>query len=175
MFADWMWTSWERAGLVVLSAVLMLAILIATIRLVGLRSLSKMSSFDFAVTVAIGSILAGSVATSTPVANGALAIAALLALQALIAVLRRRASFETLVDNTPVVLMRDGEYREDAMATCRVTHSDVLAKLREANVLQLSTVRVVVLETTGDISVLHGDTDVDPELLDGVADTARSA
>lgn len=175
MFADWMWTSWEQAGLVVLSAVLMLVILITTIRRVGLRSLSKMSSFDFAVTVAIGSILAGSVATSTPVANGALAIAALLALQALIAVLRRRASFETLVDNTPTVLMRDGEYREGAMTTCRVTRSDVLAKLREANVLQLSSVRVVVLETTGDISVLHGDTDVDPALLDGVADTTRSA
>lgn len=30
-------------------------------------------------------------------------------------------------------------------------------KLREANVLDLSQVRAVILETTGDVSVLHGD------------------
>ena len=33
----------------------------------------------------------------------------------------------------------------------------MIAKLREANVLDISEVRAVVLETTGDISVLHGE------------------
>ena len=37
-----------------------------------------------------------------------------------------------------------------------------------ANVLQMSTVRAVVLETTGDISVLHGDGALHPDLLYGV-------
>ena len=71
MFADWIWTSWEQVGLVAASALAMVLVIIAIIRVVGLRSLSKMSSFDFAVTVAIGSIMASTVATSTPVANGA--------------------------------------------------------------------------------------------------------
>ncbi|MGB3736594.1 MAG: YetF domain-containing protein [Ilumatobacter sp.] len=168
MFADWIWTSWEQAGLIILSSVLMVAIMIAIIRIAGLRSLSKMSSFDFAVTVAIGSILAGTVSTSTPVANGAVAIAALLAVQAAIALLRRFASFGGVVDNTPVLLMRDGEFVPSALSSCRVTRDDVVAKLREANVLQLSEVRAVILETTGDISVLHGDTPIDSILLDGV-------
>ncbi len=170
MFADWIWTSWEQAGLVTLSAVLMMTIVIATIRVVGLRSLSKMSSFDFAVTVAIGSILASAVATSTPVANGAIAVSALLAVQATIALLRRFASFGDIVDNPPMLLMRDGEYIDAALDSSRVTRSDVVAKLREANVLKLSDVRAVVLETTGDISVLHGDERPDDVLLDGVID-----
>ncbi len=59
MIADWIWTSWEQVGIVALSALLMMVIVIASIRVIGLRSLSKMSSFDFAVTVAIGSVLAG--------------------------------------------------------------------------------------------------------------------
>jgi uncharacterized membrane protein YcaP (DUF421 family) len=168
VFADWIWTSWEQAGLVALSAVIMVTLVIGAIRVIGLRSLSKMSSFDFAVTVAIGSILASAVATSTPVANGAVGIAALLIVQAVISILRRTMSFGAIVDNTPQLLMRDGEFDEAAMTRCRVTRSDVVAKLREANALQLSQVRAVVLETTGDISVLHGEVDVDAMLLDGV-------
>lgn len=168
MVADWLWTSWEQAGLVVVSALIMVPAVIAIIRVMGLRSLSKMSSFDFAVTVAIGSVMASTVATSTPVANGALAVAALFSVQAVIALLRRFDRFERIVDNTPALLMRDGKFMDDAMARQRVTRSDVIAKLREANVLDLTEVQAVVLETTGDISVLHGETSLDDILLDGV-------
>lgn len=37
----------------------------------------------------------------------------------------------------------------------KVTPDDLRAKLREANVTDLSQIKAVVLETTGDISVLH--------------------
>ncbi|MFN3255287.1 MAG: DUF421 domain-containing protein [Ilumatobacter sp.] len=168
MFVDWMWPSWEEAGLVALSALVLIVGVLTSIRLVGLRSLSKMSSFDFTVTVAIGSIMATTVVTNTPAALGVVAVAALLAVQAAIAVLRRSTSFERLVDNTPRLLMRDGVFIDRALNDCRVTRSDVLAKLREANVSSLSDVHAVVLETTGDISVVHGSHCVDEELFGGV-------
>lgn len=79
----------------------MLIIVIGSVRVIGLRSFSKTSSFDFAVTVSIGSILGG-VASSS------------------------------------------------------------------ANVTRLEQVRAVVLETTGDLSVLHGPDDIDPAILDGL-------
>ncbi|MGA9277015.1 DUF421 domain-containing protein [Ilumatobacter sp.] len=170
MIANWLWSSWSDAVSIVLSALLMMIAVIGIIRIIGLRSLSKMSSFDFAVTVAIGSITASTVTTTTPLANGALAIAALLVVQAVIAVLRRRASFGKVVDNEPVLLMSEGVVIDDALTRCRVTESDVRAKLREANALDLSSVRAVVLETTGDISVLHGTGPIDPVLLRGVHD-----
>ena len=44
---------------------------------------------------------------------------------------------------------------------------DLIAKLRESNVLDFAEVRAAVLETTGDISVLHGDA-CDEALLRGV-------
>lgn len=174
MFSKQMWTSWPDAGLVLLSGPLILFAVIATVRTVGLRSLSKMSSFDFAVTVAIGSIIASVTASTTSVADGALAVAALMGTQWLISAMRRRTLIEKVVDNTPAILMRNGAFDNDMLSRCRVTESDVVAKLREANVLRLDQVRAVVLETTGDISVLHGDGPVDQALLDGVLGSNRN-
>ena len=167
---DWTWTSWETGLIVVLSAPLMMIAVTAIIRVVGLRTLSKMTSTDFVVTVAIGSIMASTVATSTPLIAGILAMASLLAVQALVARLRRHSSVGDIVDNQPMLLMRHGEMIECALDRTRVTRSDVIAKLREANVLQFSEVQAVVLETTGDISVLHGDVEIDDAILDSVVD-----
>ena len=72
----WLTTSWTQAGLVALSTVAIFATVIALTRIVGLRSFSKMSSFDFAMTVAVGSVMA-STATSptTTLLNGMLGLA----------------------------------------------------------------------------------------------------
>ena len=164
----WLFTSWSTVAWVLLSGVLMLVAVVAIIRITGLRSLSKMSSFDFAVTVAIGSILGSVVASSTSVAEGALAVFALLAVQWMIAQFRRRSFGAHLVDNTPILLVRDGRFIEEAMTAARVTRSDVYAKLRESNVHRMDEVIAVVLETTGDVSIVHGDGPLDPELYDNV-------
>ena len=63
--------------------------------------------------------------------------------------------------------MRDGIFDENALRKTRVAKDDLIAKLREANVLAMNRVRAVVLETTGDVSVLHGN-ELDDALLTGV-------
>ena len=164
MIENWLSTSWTEVWLVLVSAIAIVLTLVAVIRVVGLRSLSKMSSFDFAVTIALG----GVAASSTSLLNGMIAVVALLATQTTIALLRQRTSAGEVVDNTPMLLMRNGEFIDDALRHTRVTRSDVLAKLREANAIRLDQVHAVVLESTGDVSVLHGDQPVDDRLLDGV-------
>ena len=165
---EWFDTEWSSMWSIPATAVLMLATVILVVRVIGLRSFSKMSSFDFAVTVSIGSILGGVTSTSTPVLNGVIAVASLLGLQWLVSQFRSRSALEQVVDNTPLLLMDGAEMLEDNLKTARVTSSDIVAKLREANVLTFDDVQAVVLETTGDISVLHGDRPVEPQLLDGV-------
>lgn len=167
--ADWLVESWSGLWHVPLSALVLLSVVIASVRLVGLRSFSKMSSFDFAVTVSIGSIL-GSVATSSAsLVNGALAVVSLLLVQAAISWGRsRRIGIQSAVDNTPLLLMDGPNLQHANMRAARVTRSDITAKLREANVLRLQDVQAVVLETTGDISVLHGPHEIDPMLLEGL-------
>ncbi len=151
---------------VVLAAGALIWVLVL-VRFVGLRSFSKMTAFDFVATVAIGSLLA-SAATATGwsgLVQALIAIAALLAIQAGLAAWRKASpTARAIMGNTPALLMRDGEFIEDTMRRTRVARQDVLSKLRAANVRDLRDVRAVVLENTGDISVMHGG-EIDPALL----------
>ncbi len=134
--------------------------IVATVQVIGLRSFSKMTAFDFVSTVATGSLLANAAtATDWPgFFQSAIAVTAVLGAQALFTWSRRQGGLvREYLENDPVLLMSEGEFCRAAMARCRVTEADIYAKLREANVLQLAEVRAVVLETTGDISVLHGE------------------
>ena len=143
---------------------------VVLIRLNGLRSLSKMTNFDFVMTIALGSLLATAAgADSWQVFGQSLAAqAALFFVQWGTAKLRRSSdAIETAMQNAPIFLMRDGEFCEDALDETRVAKSDVIAKLREANALELAKVKAVILETTGDVSVLHGD-NLDERLIANV-------
>jgi uncharacterized membrane protein YcaP (DUF421 family) len=153
-----------------LLALIGLSWVVFCVRVIGLRAFSKMTSFDFVTTVAIGSLLAGCVQATnwSALAQALVAITALLGIQ--YAVSRTRSEiddFEGVVDNTPTLLMREGEFLETALKLTRTTRSDIISKLREANVLHVSDVRAVVLESTGDISVLHGES-LDDAILEGV-------
>ena len=147
---DWFLDTWGDLWQVPASAILILLAVISTVRFVGLRSFSKMSSFDFAVTVSIGSIIASVVASSTDVVDGAVAVMSLLLVQAAISWLRsRRQQIQPGIDNTPILLMDGSDFLHENLQKTRVTEGDVLAKIRAANVMRLSEIRAVVLETTG--------------------------
>ncbi|WP_298862410.1 YetF domain-containing protein [uncultured Sulfitobacter sp.] len=139
------------------AAFVILAILLLT-RLHGLRSFSKMSGFDFAITVSIGSVLAGAVTTlNTNIWIFIWATIALFVVQIGISQLRIRwPRVQDAIDNAPILLMEDGKMLSANMTKAGVSKSDLWAKLREANAYNLENVRAVIMETTGDVSVLHG-------------------
>lgn len=150
--------------------------IIFLVRIVGLRSFSKMTNFDFVMTVAMGSLLAGASQSSNwpGLLQSLTAMASLFVVQYGVSKLRQRSpGFDKLVQNTPVLLMKDGIVLHEALRATRVAEEDLIAKLRKANAIDLSSVRAVVLETTGDISVLHGK-QVDEALFKGVARTQNS-
>jgi uncharacterized membrane protein YcaP (DUF421 family) len=144
-----------------------LAVILAT-RLSGLRSFSKMSAFDFAMTVAVGSLIAAAASGQAPLASVVLGIAALYGGQFAVALLRSRHWLRGALDNSPLLLMDGQRILHDHLALARVTIDDLHGKLREAGVLRYDQVRAVVFETTGDISVLHGEGALDEVLLRGV-------
>ena len=170
---SWFSSSGPPLLYIVLSAVGFFATAILVTRINGLRTFSKMSSFDFVVTVAGGSIIATTVVSESPsLAQGAVGYAALFACQRIVSELRWRTKFERATDNAPRLLMIGERMIEEEMKRARVTRQDILAKLREANVLHFGQVKAVVFEATGDISVLHGDEheELDPVMLEGVRD-----
>lgn len=168
MIADELATTWTSVWLVVVSGVGMFIAVVLYTRLAGVRSFSKMSSFDFAMTVAIGSAVASVTVGSASLSDGIVGLGVIYALQMVVAVLRRRWRASRYVDNRAILLMAGSRVLDDNLTRARVTEDDVRAKLREANVLNPESVRAVIAETTGDISVLHGDDPLDLQILAGV-------
>lgn len=155
---EWFTTSWDAIIAVAINAVgIYLGIIVFT-RIAGKRSFSKMSSFDFAMTVAIGSIVASTVVSkSVTLPTGIVGLAFIYGLQVLVAFLRNFKGVTGAVDNSPLMLMDGKEILKENLYKAKVTEGDLRSKLREANVLDLSQVRAVIFEATGDISVLHSN------------------
>ena len=164
---------WTIVQMCVAAICIYLYIMLIT-RIAGKRTFAKMSSFDFAVTIAMGSILAD--AMNKPVSSlmpAFVSLALLAFLQVLFAkMLTSSDRVEKLLTNTPILLMKDGKIFEKNLKKAMVSRANLMGKLREANVLQLSEVRAVVFETTGDISVLHttDNTKLDDIIMEDVGD-----
>jgi len=168
MILDTTWLDIATRG--ILLAVAAILWVVVLVRINGLRSLSKMTNFDFVMTVALGSLVAGAAQASDwkAFAQAMVAMAGLFLVQFLAAQIRKSSDrAEDAMQNDPVFLMRNGEFCDAALKKSRVAKSDLIAKLREANVLDYGQVRAVVLETTGDVSVLHGD-HLDETLIENV-------
>ncbi|MGA8853797.1 MAG: YetF domain-containing protein [Christiangramia sp.] len=150
---------------IVLTAIgIYLAVILFT-RLAGKRSFSKMSSFDFAMTVAVGSMIATTVLSkSVSLWDGIIGLGAVYILQIGVALLRRYETVKKIVDNAPLLLMDGTNILHENLRKARVSEGDLRSKLREANVIKLKEVRAVIFEATGDISVMH--TEDDNEQLD---------
>ncbi|WP_445664516.1 DUF421 domain-containing protein [Fodinibius sp. AD559] len=173
MDSSWIFTSWYTVFMAIISTLGIYIFLILCTRIYGVRSFSKMSSYDFAITIAIGSVLASTILFRFPsLVHATVAMGTLFGIQMLVAHFRSNSSIMSkLVDNEPILLMKNTEIIEKNLKRAQVTHSDLRAKLREANVTQMTQIQAVVMESTGDISVLHHDDpdhDLDNVLLKGV-------
>ncbi len=126
------------------------------LRVAGKRTVAKMTIFDFLSTVAMASIIAGTVISdSVALAEGLAALTTLVALQWIVAFLAARSErFYGLITNTPRLLYENSRFLDKNLLDERVAHSEVIAKIREAGHLSPDSVHSVVLETTGDVTVL---------------------
>lgn len=162
--------SWSTLGLTMVATAAVFASVLLLTRLYGLRAFAKIAPFDFAATIAIGSLFATTAAGAVPLAQGLVALGTLYLVQRVLA-RSRRAGVKGLLDNEPMLLMAGDRVLHENLATGNITEDDLVAKLREANVLDKAQIRAVVLESTGDIAVLHGEaggTPLSRELLQGV-------
>ena len=168
----WLAESWTNIGIAALKCVAILILLNMIIRFYGLRSFAKMSATDTAVTIAMGAVLSAHIMTTdNSIVKTAVVIFVLIGFQYLYSYFNKHNdSFTQVVKNQPILLMKNGKILEDNLAQTEVSIEDIRAKLREANVIKLSQVLAVVLETTGDVSVLHSEKDsLDDFLLEGIS------
>ncbi|WP_417590690.1 DUF421 domain-containing protein [Owenweeksia hongkongensis] len=171
---DWIYSPSDPLLETIAGSFIAFVLIILLTRIIGLRSFAKFTVYDFAVTIAVGSIISSVLTSSTSVAQGFIAIAALLGLTYLFSALQKKSkTFDDVISNTPLLLMDGSKMLYDNLKSAKVQEGQVVAKLREANVLNYNQIVAVVLESTGDISVLHRasskDDDFEERLLKGVA------
>jgi len=153
---DWIYSTTDPLWQTFVGCLFIFVIIVVLTRIIGLRSFAKFTAYDFAFTIAIGSIISSILTSSTSIARGGVAITGLLLLTYVISMFQKSyPKFNQLISNQPLLLMDGSKILMDNLKHARIDKSQLIAKLREANVLNFEQVFAVVLETTGEISVLH--------------------
>ena len=170
----WLSIDWQQVMGISVSAMGFYIGLMLFTRLMGLRSFSKLSSHDFAMTVGIGSILASTVLSDKPsLLQGLCAVAVLFLIQGIVSLIRRKIKpLKALIDNQAIILMAHGEYFSDNLKEANLSKSDVQEVLRKNGIKAKIEVFAVIMETTGDMSVIKNN-DVTPDwsLFDDIRDS----
>jgi len=132
---------------------------IALIRLMGIRSTSQMNNFDWIVTVAIGSIFASAtILRETNLWEAVFGILLLLVLQFLVTKAQTKWEFSrVLLKATPQLLVFEGEFIDENMLQERVVEGEVFTALRSCGYKSIEDVYAVVLETNGRMSVIPNE------------------
>jgi len=147
---------WTGLGRVLLEGTVAYGALVAILRISGKRTLTKLNAFDLVVTVALGSTLATILLSKeVALAEGVLALALLVTLQAIITWLSVRSPrFQSVVKSEPTLLVREGAFLRGAMRRQRITREEIMAVIRSEGMADPSEVAALVLETDGSMSVI---------------------
>jgi uncharacterized membrane protein YcaP (DUF421 family) len=150
------WLAGGSLGIVAAKAALMYAVAVIGLRLAQRRTLAQWTAIDFAAAVAVGALVGRTaVASGQSFAAGAIALLTILLLHALATLARRNRAFAKVVDHRIRVLVEHGVLQHDELVVCGLTDNDVLAKLREKGVRELSELRWVLYETKGDLTIVR--------------------
>lgn len=148
--------NWSGVFRVAITTIIAYALVVLMLRISGKRTLAKMNAFDTVVTIALGSIL-GSIILSknTPVAEGITAIGLLIFLQYIITFITvRNNCFKKIISSDPSLLFYDGSMLKKNLKQERISVEEVNKSVREAGYSSFESVEAIVLESTGDITVI---------------------
>ncbi|PKV76114.1 DUF421 domain-containing protein [Pontibacter ramchanderi] len=161
------WDSLLRTFAVTVMAYLVIVFLL---RVSGKRTLSKMNAFDFIVTVALGSVLATvSLNKDVTLADGAMSFGVLIFMQYLLTWLSvRYKAVKRLVTCQPALLLYKGEVLPDALQHARVTLEELHLRARKEGIGDLKEIDAMVLEATGEITVISKINTQSPRALQEV-------
>lgn len=162
--------NWEAMGRALIATLLAYITLLIMVRVSGKRTLSKMNAYDFLVTIALGSCLAATALNkSVALAEGAVVYMTLISLQFIITWSSVRSSrIKQLVSGSPTLLLYKGKILEHAMKKERITIEEMYVVARRKGLENLDKAFAVVLETTGDLTIMPNMDRPEPQTLDNV-------
>lgn len=152
---------------IILRAIGIYVFLLVIFRLLGKRSLSSLSAFDFILFLIISEAIQNAlVDEDKSVVMGITVVLTFLMLDLGLSILKRRFNgFERLTEGVPLILVERGNVIEEHMTKARVTHSDILQTARETQGIErMNQIKYAVLEITGAISIIPMEPDIEAML-----------
>jgi uncharacterized membrane protein YcaP (DUF421 family) len=149
----------ENLTRVLITIPILYILVVLYVKMAGIRTTAQMNSFDWIVTVALGSVLASTIVLkNVPLIAGAVAVLALILLQFILTKLTFWSqSWKKIVHSTPQLLLLNGKFIEENLRSTRVVKSEILAAIRERGHPNINNVYAVVLETDAKLSVIGMD------------------
>ena len=130
--------------------------LLLTVRILSRRPGAQMTPFEFVLIFLIGGvIILTTVGDDHSETNAVCAVIIVGLMHRIVSFLKQRfPRFGFLVDGTPLVLLKDGEWQTEIMGKMRIQDMDVMAAARAKGLKDLSQIRYAILERLGSISII---------------------
>jgi uncharacterized membrane protein YcaP (DUF421 family) len=126
------------------------------VRLLSRRPGGQLTLSDFVLIFLIGGIIILATAGDDhSLTNCVCGVATIALMHRTVAFFRQQfPRFGALVDGTPLVLLKRGEWQMEVMRKMRIDDSDVMAAARTKGVRSLDQIKYAILERNGAISVI---------------------
>jgi uncharacterized membrane protein YcaP (DUF421 family) len=143
----------------IIYAVIGYIVLLLTVRVLSRRPGAQMTPFEFVLVFLIGGVaILATVGDDRSMTNCFSAVIAVGLMHRLVALLKQRfPRIGAIVDGTPLVLLKNGEWQTEVMHKMRIQDDDVMAAARAKGVTTLQGVKYAILERNGGISIIKGE------------------
>ena len=165
---------WHRIPVVVLATLGIYLSFMVLVKLFGSRVLTSMTASDAIIIIMFGAV-AGRVIVGNPptLAAGVVGLFTLMLLEAAFGTFRQLVRWSKFIDRRPVLLVYKGELQQDNMSFAHITEGDVNSAVRKAGLGRRTDVQLMILEPTGQISVIRRGQLVDASLFKDVLGAER--
>ena len=130
-------------------------LMLIVIRALGKRTVGNFSAFDLLVALMLGEVVDEIIYGDVRFLQGTVAVVVIAALayaDSWLAFSSRR--MEAVLEGTPSVVVRNGDYDRAGMRVERLSENDVLGHLRSEGIQDMREVKLAVVENDGSVSVL---------------------
>jgi uncharacterized membrane protein YcaP (DUF421 family) len=131
--------------------------LVLIVRTAGRRPGKQITPFEFVFVFFIGGLtLTAMVGNDRSLSNALCIITTIAVTHFAIAWLRQWSPvFSQVVDGTPLVLLKKGEWQIETMKKMRIQDDDVMAMARDNGLESLDQIEYAILERNGEISIIQ--------------------
>lgn len=137
-------------------ALILFLIVFLAVRVMGKRELGQLQPYEFVIAIMIANLATVPMADmGIPILNGIVPILTLLFAHVGLTFLTLKSRVaQKFIDGAPTILVSKGYIHEDAMRSAGYSFTDLMEQLRVGNIFSLGDVEYVILETSGQVSII---------------------